>query len=226
MTETTDEQLTSVIKKPEVQTEDPLTQITRVVRETAQTDNDRLLAEKTVERMDKLRGDWIDLIDKKRREAQVVGQPEPTLEEIFRTVRLEAPVVDYAQREIKFDKLGISRLGEYAVQFPIIHGYSTTPETWIIPGDAFRTRILKGLGVLTPQQELRQLDKLPGRWAVIEGGDSAPYEDRYGFKRLRSSIPGMQVEVGKMWEGINGYFSVVAFQKIVNFTATPKPPSA
>ena len=89
--------------------------------------------------------------------------------------------------------------------------------TTIEPSDAFRERVLKGLGALEQDQNLNSLTLLPGE---KEGYRGPVYRGPVGYEcaeRVPTNISGVDLRVDYKRPSIFAYMDTPTLQKVVNF---------
>lgn len=194
--------------------EDPLRQIARVLEESAETSDEKLLAQQGVESLERFRSGWKALL---QREELKTKHEEATFD-VRRTVG-EARAHNMTPSFVDTRAYGP---GHGLEDFPSVRilDFLFTGEdnkTRIEPTNTFKERILRELGVLEGDQTLEFLTALP---SGKEGYRGPVYRYNHGSnyaERLPTNVAGLDLRVNFGDSLILVSMDTPTLQKVVNF---------
>lgn len=181
--------------------EDPLRRIAQVLKEAAETPEEKLLASAAIENLENTRSDWARKIGVEKERAEYAGQSFDIRE-----------MMQY-QKSVDIRYTPTQR--EYYPCVGVIR-YLSTREGKIESLDAYKERVLKGLGALKPNQSLDDLRLLPPPRKFHKG----PMYRRglVRAERIPTEISGVRVSVDLAAPRVIFIWAdIPTLEKIVNF---------
>ncbi|HUS60304.1 MAG TPA: hypothetical protein VMX76_02905 [Nevskiaceae bacterium] len=192
--------------------EDPLRRIEQVLEETAETQEEKALAQAGMERLEAFRSGWADMIRRARQEAEYAGKPFDIREVVGKARWRNDPTPTFVDARVPGP-------GNWIEDYPGVTFLNILvtgdEQERIKPSDAFRERVLKRLGALKPDQKLSDLKLLP---PDKEGFRGAVYRHISEYaERIPCQIQGVDLRVDFRWPGIHASMDLPTLEKIVDF---------
>jgi len=199
--------------------EDPLRRIERALEIAAETPEEKRFARAGVERLERFRSNWREIIGQEELRAKNAGT-SIGIEEVVRKMSLNYEVprlvdVDFRARTRKRRYAG----GAYFASVKVLGYLVISPGEGeeIYPTPAFTERVLRGMGVLKPDQTLNALKLLSqGK----EGYKGPVYRGGYGSdyaERVPTNTTGVDVRVDFRRPSIHASMDLPTLAKVVNF---------
>jgi len=200
--------------------EDPLCRIEQVLINAAETEEENLLAQAGIERLNKFRLDWAKILRREQLRAKYEDK-KFRIEEMVGAARWNNMTPTHVDPRIYGPGYGIDDFPEVTVLQTLVIYDDKRQEIIIEPSKAFMQRVLVGMEVLKPDQNLDTLKLLP---PGEEGYRGPIYRMGSGYqyaKRIPTNITGCDVRVDFIWSSIHVAMDLSTFAKVVSF-----PPNA
>lgn len=194
--------------------EDPLRQIERALEMAAETPEEKLLAQAGVKRLEEFRSGWGEMLKREELRAKNAGT-SIRIEEVVGKARWNNTTPTFVDARTYGPGHGIDDFPSVRVLDRLVTGEGKGER--IDPSPAFRERVLKGMGVLEPDQTLDALKLLP---AGEKGYRGPAYRNSYGTEyaeRVPTNMKGVDVRADFNWPSINASMDLPTLQKVVNF---------